>query len=411
MTTLRCWLTRWVDEVVSTVASARLGLRDPIALVGISVQIWRLYGLFWLVSLAYASALALAAPLTLLRLLLVLACLGIFAAVYVWFIWPHPGERLARSHAPSRQALGWFALLVALVLALSLFDRPTWLWLFVCVAAVAGAIFPLRTAAVVIVLLTACCLVLGVLRLGWMQAIPLALLVRGLGLDVIGLILLMGLLRQMRRQQRMLAQLAVTEERLRLARDLHDVLGRNLSVVTLKSALAERLIAVDPDRALEEMRAVEETARATLREVRIAIAGVRQMTVASELEAARQLLEAAEIPPTIQGTIEALSLDVEGMLAAVIREGVTNVLRHSSATECQIVLGQKDQQVWAEITNDGCHQGTEMDRCGQGLAGLRERVEALGGRLVAGPKPLAGRPGFSLRADLSLRESSGKAPR
>jgi two-component system, NarL family, sensor histidine kinase DesK len=402
MTTLHRLLQTWIGEVVSTVAGVRVGPRDPVAMVGISLQIWPLYGMFWLVSLAYAGALALAAPLTPLRILLVLACLVIFAAVYVWFIWPPPGEGLTRSRAQSRQALAWFALLVALVLALSLFDRPTWLWLFVCVSAVAGLIFPLRTAAVIIVLLTVYCLILGVLRLGWMQAIPLALLVRGLGLDVMGLILLMGALRQTRRQQHMLAQLAVTEERLRLARDLHDLLGRNLSVVTLKSALAERLIAVDPDRALEEMRAVEETARATLREVRAAIAGYRQMTVASELEGARQLLEAAEIRPTVQVALEALPPDVEVVLASVIREGVTNLLRHSWATECRIILSQEGPHVRAQIANDGCHQGAGIDRRGHGLAGLRERVEALGGQLVAGPSPLEGQPGFFLRADVPL---------
>ncbi len=398
------YLRAHVHRVFVPLAQSDDGAPDLMALSGISPWLWRLYALFWLVCLWYALFLVLQAHVTLLRLVIIVIGGLVCAALYLWFIWPHPIEGIMRWRTRLPLTVLGFVALSTLVVLLSLLDHPAWLWLFVCVAAVAGLIFPPRTAGVIVVLVTLCALFLGIVRLGWVQAIPLALLVRGLGLDMIGLLVLMGAVRQLHRQQRALARLAVSEERLRMTRDLHDLLGQTLSLITLKSALAERLVTTDPARAAQEIHEVEQTARTTLREVRSSIAGYRQMSVQSEVEGARQLLEAVDIQPEVILIHSALPPAIDSTLAWVIREGVTNVLRHSRATQCQIVVQQSDHCVSVEISNDGSRAAEGMMSRGQGLTGIRERVGALGGRVEAGPITSQGHTRFRLCAELPLEE-------
>ncbi len=364
---------------------------------GISLRLWRMYGMFWLVCLGYAVALLFQTPPTWSRLLLAAVSIGLFAALYVWFIWPHPLDRPRHTRASFRLAVTLFVALAGLALLLSLLDGAAWLWLLVCVSAVAGLLFPLRTASIVVVNLTLLALGLGLWRDGWVQAIPLALLVRGLGLDMIGLVVLAGALRRLHVQRGELARLAVAEERLRVARDLHDLLGQTLSLLAVKSELARRLCASDPARAAEEMGAVERIARQTLREVRAAVAGYRQPTLQSELEAARELLEAAEIESQIKQTVGALP---------------PKIGRH--ARHCHILIEHVGTSVRAAVTNDG-YQRHEREAgpgrvpgsggSGSGLAGLEERVRELGGALVAGPLDLGDphtSPSFRLQVALPL---------
>ncbi len=191
-----------------------------------------------------------------------------------------------------------------------------------------------------------------------------------------------------------------------MARDLHDLLGHTLSTITLKSALAQRLATSDPTRAQDEMREVERVSRATLREVRATIAGYHQPVLRDELEAARQVLEAASVSATIDDAAGPMP-SADGALAWVVREGVTNVLRHSRATWCRITLARQDGALRLEIANDGYGRTDAAGTAGTGLAGLCERVKALGGQLTAGPALFDERPGFRLRVELPLppRES------
>jgi len=171
--------------------------------------------------------------------------------------------------------------------------------------------------------------------------------------------------------------LAATAERERIARDLHDVLGHTLSLIVLKSELAARLAERDPARAAGEMRDVESVARKTLQDVREAIRGYRA-TLQDEIIRSSSMLKAASIDALIEVSDAPLPLAVEETLALSLREAVTNVVRHSAATTCEISLRVDANQAVLSVGDDG--RGAQAPE-GFGLRGMRERVELFGGRV------------------------------
>jgi two-component system sensor histidine kinase DesK len=187
-----------------------------------------------------------------------------------------------------------------------------------------------------------------------------------------------------------LARLAVAEERLRFGRDLHDLLGHSLSVIVLKSELAGRLLSVEPAKAAAEIADVERSARQALREVRGAVAGYRQLTLQAELAAARELLAAAGIMALIVDDVGSLPAPLDSLLAWAVREGITNVIRHSRAGRCEISLRRALDWVRLEVRDDGRGAPTQASSRGSGLAGLAERVAAVGGGLAAAANPDGG---------------------
>jgi two-component system, NarL family, sensor histidine kinase DesK len=378
-----------------------------IATGGISLRLWRLYAQAWLVCLFF-PILSLAethpAPA---RLVVATAGLLLYIGLYTWFMWPHPLREQAGSL--STRAVIALAGLAVLTLALSLAYGSAFLWLFVGLSAVIGTTLTARHAFWTTMALTLLTLGLGVWLSGglaqtdWLHVVPLVLLVRGLGLDLAGLSRLVGTLRALHAARSELARRAVTEERLRLARDLHDLLGHSLTMITLKSELAGRLIESDPARAAQEVREVEQAARQALREVREAVAGYRQPTLLGELEAARQLLAAAGIVTTIEAEAGTLDPALDAVLAWAVREGVTNIIRHSRAGRCTILINRERGLVAVEVINDGCRELSQeriVVGAGSGLAGLAERARSQGGRLEAGPSVVEGIAGFRLRLEL-----------
>lgn len=176
--------------------------------------------------------------------------------------------------------------------------------------------------------------------------------------------------------------LAVETERGRFARDLHDVVGHSLSVVALKAGLARRMLTVDPAAAAVELEEVERLARDALDDVRRAVAGYREMSLPGELATARAILEAAGIEADIPMTAEVVPSALRELFAWSIREGVTNVVRHSQAHRCRIELAERS--VTVEDDGVGAFVGTPTIG-GSGLAGLRERAAAAGAVVTTGP--------------------------
>lgn len=174
-------------------------------------------------------------------------------------------------------------------------------------------------------------------------------------------------------------RIAKVAERERIARDLHDVLGHTLSVIVLKSELASKLAHRDMERAAAEIRDVEKIARETLSELREAIAGYRSSGIDAEFARAKSVLEVAGVSVACESEPLPLTATQEGVLALAMREGVTNIIRHARARSCRLHLAAREGKVYLEIADDG--QGGASSE-GFGLAGMRERVEALGGTLV-----------------------------
>src|SRR3989454_7036133 len=388
---------------------------EVIASSGVTFHIWRLYQHAWLACLFFPLVSLVREPGSSWHLALGLVALGWYAASYTWLMWPHPVHWADQARIRSWRARVLWVALVVLALVFSLVYGSAWLWLFIGVAAIAGVLLPMRTAfaAVAVLMFFPVFIVVGttggiggISAVDWRWPIALLLLVRGLGLDMIGMARMGSAIRELHTTRRELARLQVEEERLRLARDLHDLLGQTLSMITLKSELARHLVKEEPDRCVQELSEIERVARQTLREVREAVAGYRQPQLSSELEGARQLLSAAGINSQIEPLIEALPPETSAVLAWTVREGVTNVIRHSRAQHCLIRLTQENGHVCAEVIND---RGREVraesasGRPGLGLGSMHERVSALGGRMEAGPLPLPGKERFRLWVELPLQ--------
>jgi two-component system, NarL family, sensor histidine kinase DesK len=193
--------------------------------------------------------------------------------------------------------------------------------------------------------------------------------------------------------QEELAVLAVQNERNRIARDLHDILGHSLTVVTVKAELAQRLLDVDLDKARAELRDLEGLARDALADVRSTALGLRGISLPGEIAAAREALAAANVDADLPGAADDVPTRLRELFAWTIREAVTNIVRHARATTAEVRLAPGS----VEIVDDGVG-AVAADSDGQGLIGLRRRVEQLGGTLTVGARE--DRPGFRVRVEV-----------
>ena len=320
-----------------------------------------------------------------------------------------------RRGEPSRVSLLLIGLLLALAIALTLSQASGWGFLFTyCAACVAIALPGAKG-------------FYGVALCSILAAVPSAIAgadggtVIGFVASSAGVGLLMLVMSDLRhRNQELndaraeLARLAVAQERERFARDLHDLLGHSLSVIALKAELAGRMLA-NPgssdsgesetdvlDRAATEVRELEQVARTALGEVRDAVSGYRQPTLAGELAGARMALTAAGIDATVQETQVPLDPAVEAVLAWTVREGATNVIRHSGAHHCTLRITASLTDAGVEVIDDGVGDRERVGggissgqnggaaaavsdrRTGHGLAGLAERARLVRGTLEAG---------------------------
>jgi two-component system, NarL family, sensor histidine kinase DesK len=203
------------------------------------------------------------------------------------------------------------------------------------------------------------------------------------------------------------AGLAAEAERARIARDLHDLLGHSLTTITVKAGLARRLSAVDPERAAREIAEVEELARRSLADVRTAVTGYREVSLTGELASGRELLRVVGIEADLPGSTDVVRSDLHELFGWVVREGLTNVVRHAQAGRCTVTLSRDA----VEIVDDGMASARVGAAAGgldgSGLRGLRERVAAACGTVEAGPVGTAVHGGWRLRVEVP---GAGAAP-
>ena len=359
----------------------------------------RLLGpLFGLVFLIYPVRAVLTSDPTPARVSLALVGAALFAGVFLWLMWmQEPLWSASAEPSEVRKRRATIAFLAVLALALNLALGSEWRVLFFHVNVAAGIMLLTRDAYVAIVGLATTTLTLGfVSGMAW-----LALPTTAIGLWATAFVRQVAAVAELKSAREELARLAVSEERLRFARDLHDLLGHSLSLITLKSELAGRLLPNAPEKAATEVHDIEGVARQALREVREAVAGYRRPTLDEELAGASEMLEAAGISCLIENQTGVLPKAVDAVLAWAVREGTTNVIRHSRAKHCRIVLARENEEIYAEITDDGGgYQKENGEDSGSGLSGLAERVATFAGRVETNSLPDGG---FRLRVVLPAK--------
>ncbi|MDQ2715672.1 MAG: histidine kinase [Chloroflexota bacterium] len=382
--------------------------------------------LVWIIWLPFlvppTASLVLAHP-PLPRLMIILIGIALFIGLYLWATWRN-AQRLTAASAPSGRAgaspwlliVGFLALSVVLALLVHGISRGNELLEpFIFTSAYVAGRLPTTRAVQAVIALTLLTVVGGwLLGLSWPVFVPGIVYIAVVGAVVISVVRLVTTGQELRAAREEIAGLAVMTERLRIARDLHDLLGHNLSLIALKSELAGRLMTVAPERAAVEIGDVENVARTTLQEVREAVGSYRQPTFASQLHGAQEILAAAGMLYRFEGDesiMDTLPTTIEAILAWTVREGVTNVIRHSHAHQCTIRVTQARHTAGVEVIDDG--DGVPVSACqpnggsgGNGLPGLAERVAALGGQCEAGPD--AG-GGFRLAVSVPLVQRSHDA--
>ncbi|GAA2239746.1 hypothetical protein GCM10010401_10330 [Rarobacter faecitabidus] len=188
--------------------------------------------------------------------------------------------------------------------------------------------------------------------------------------------------RELQQAQAEVADLAVAQERARIARDMHDVLGHSLTVIAVKSELAAKLVPLNPDRATAELLDIQTLARSALADVRGAVAGTRAVTRAGELAAARRALDAAGISAELPGAIDVVRPPLRDLFAWSVREGVTNVVRHSGASHVKVTIAADRLEVADDGRGPTAAAESSDVAAGHGLRGLRERASAAGARVT-----------------------------
>jgi two-component system sensor histidine kinase DesK len=328
-----------------------------------------------------------------------LAGFAVFVAVYAGFFLRIRFER-------SRLTVAMLVALTGIATALAAADGSLWVYLFIYVSIVTGTAFRPRWSVVAVLLVTGLAVATTYLTGQGLYTLFFILMETLLpGLGSVGIAATIRTNIELRQAREEIARLAVAEERLRFARDLHDLLGHSLSVIVLKAELAGRLATERPDRTAGEVRDIERVAREALREVRDAVVGYRQPALAQELESARTTLEAAGVAVHVEAVAGALPTPVDSTLAWAVREGVTNVVRHSQARHVEVHISRRDDCVGLELLDDGV--GCETCDGGSGLRGLGERVAARDGSLDYGRRVEGG---FRLAVSLPMKEVPRPAP-
>jgi two-component system sensor histidine kinase DesK len=327
---------------------------------------------------------------------LVIGGAALFVATYVSMVMTWRGAR------SSRLTIALFFLLLAVATALTVAQSSTWGFLFTYCAACAAIVAPKELGVYAVAFCSVLAAVTSAIG-GADGGTVVSYLASAAGIGLLMLVMSDLRLRnqQLSQARAELAEMAVAQERERFARDLHDLLGHSLSVITLKAELAGRMLTDRPSDAAREVAELEQVARTALGEVREAVSGYRQPTLEGELAGARMALSAAGIEASVQQASVPLDPATEAVLAWAVREGATNVIRHSGARHCTLRITASLTDAGVEVIDDGVggsvpangHANSASHTAGvggrgsgggHGIAGLAERARLADGTIETG---------------------------
>ncbi|MFF2851507.1 sensor histidine kinase [Streptomyces sp. NPDC058001] len=317
----------------------------------------------------------------------------VFNSLYVSLVF-----RAFVKQARESTATRWLLLaLGAVTCALAIGYGGSWLLFFPLLGLATGAVVRNRAIGPVGLGLSTLAGVVAGLRDGW-GAINVAYGTFLSCMVTAAILTLSETVRELRETREELARSAVEKERLRFSRDLHDLLGHTLSVIVVKSEAARRVAPHDMAAALAQVTDIESVGRQALTEIREAVTGYRGGSLDTELDGARGVLTAAGVELVVRRSGPPLASTTEALLGWVVREAVTNVVRHSGATRCEVTIDSGQERVRLTVADDGVgSSGGTGAVDGTGLKGLTERLAAAGGSLTAGP---AAPGGFLVTAEL-----------
>jgi two-component system sensor histidine kinase DesK len=326
------------------------------------------------------------------------SALATFAVVYVMAVRAAFDEGLRDGWRPR----GLLLVLAAIAFATTIAFGHSWLLLFIMLSLACGAALGGRQLAMALIALsTADGVISGFHNGDFWDSAGTAYGTFLSGLVTAAVLSLHQVIAQLRVSRQELARAAVSQERLRFSRDLHDLLGHTMSVVAVKAEAVRRLAPRDLDAALAHASDIESVSRQALTEIREAVSGYRDGSLATELDRARSALDASGMALTVHESGPPLPPQTEALMGWVLREGVTNVVRHSGASSCRIELNTGGERAVLRITDDGDGKAVGGPTGGNGLKGLTERLSMAGGSLTAGPAP---RHGFQLTVELPVEE-------
>jgi two-component system sensor histidine kinase DesK len=362
------------DTIVSRLTDARLGDPPRTAVGRMRMFIWLVFIAIPLVDAISSDASGVAKALTVVASI---AFVALFVSIAV----------VREKPLPDGQALRSVGALLVISVALTVLVRQGWATLFIFTVVAIAMCVRSPFSFYGVLLCTALCV--GSLLVAGAAAGAIF----GFATPTLGIGMLMLVVADLRTRNRELhearaelARLAVADERARFARDLHDLLGHSLSVIALKAELAGRLLREQPAEAAGHVAEIEQVARGALTEVREAVSGYRQPTLDDEIAGAKMALTAAGIEARIERPAVTLDPAIEAVLAWTVREGATNVIRHSGAGHCSVKVTAALGEAGVEVVDDG--QGRDDAAAnghdGHGLEGLRERVARLHGQIEAG---------------------------
>lgn len=350
-------------------------------------RVWRygwMFGAIWLIYLIYPLNEILALPSVTERVAGIVAIVA-FGVVFTTTFWRFRNGHRRGHPLPTSQA--WIALgvMVALTFAMSALIDTTGFGATVYIAVLAMMTLPVRQAWALVAVMVVGVELAPRLISSWEPDTFFAFQLLISAAAAWGITQVFQRNHELAVARQQLADLAIVAERERMSRDVHDILGHSLTVITVKSELAGRLIEIDPARAAVEIAELETLARQALADVRSTVGGMRQVDIGSELASAQTALTAAGIDADLPGDADVVPLRHRELFGWVIREAVTNVVRHSRARQCKVTLTASS----ISVVDDGVGPA-ENQSGGNGLRGLGERVAAAGGALTIARVPTGG---------------------